>query len=60
AVATRLPVRLERSGGWQDTILMRPDLPATDVLTGRRIEPGPVRLAELLEHYPVALLEDVR
>jgi (1->4)-alpha-D-glucan 1-alpha-D-glucosylmutase len=60
AVATRLPVRLERSGGWQDTILMRPDLPATDVLTGRRIEPGPVRLAELLEHYPVALLEDAR
>ncbi|ALX66327.1 malto-oligosyltrehalose synthase [Microbacterium sp. XT11] len=60
AVATRLPATLERRGGWGDTILMRPDLPATDVLTGRRIAPGPVRLAELLDTYPVALLRDAR
>ncbi|MDQ0646981.1 (1-_4)-alpha-D-glucan 1-alpha-D-glucosylmutase [Microbacterium natoriense] len=59
-VATRLPAGLARIGGWQDTVLMRPELSATDVLTGRRIEPGPVRLAELLEKYPVALLEDAR
>ncbi len=60
AVATRLPVALERRGGWGDTLLMRPDVPATDVLTGRRIEPGPVRLADLLDTYPVALLVEAR
>ncbi|MFJ2370856.1 malto-oligosyltrehalose synthase [Microbacterium sp. NPDC087665] len=60
AVATRLPVGLSRRGGWGDTQLMRPDIAAVDVLTGRRIAPGPVRLAELLETYPVALLEDAR
>lgn len=60
AVATRLPVGLERRGGWGDTVLLRRDLPATDVFTGRRVEPGPVRLAELLGTYPVALLVDER
>ncbi|MEN0022746.1 malto-oligosyltrehalose synthase [Microbacterium sp. LWO14-1.2] len=60
AVATRLPVALERRGGWGDTVLLRRDLPATDVFTGRRIEPGPVRVAELLDTYPVALLVDER
>lgn len=60
AVATRLPVALERRGGWGDTVLLRHDLPATDAFTGRRIEPGPVRLAELLDTYPVALLVDER
>lgn len=59
-VATRLPAGLARIGGWQDALLMRPDLPATDVLTGRRFGPGPIALAELLEQYPVALLEDAR
>ncbi|WP_449407597.1 malto-oligosyltrehalose synthase [Microbacterium maritypicum] len=60
AVATRLPVGLERSGGWGDTVLLRSELPATDVLTGRRIPSGAVRLAELLDTYPVALLVDER
>jgi (1->4)-alpha-D-glucan 1-alpha-D-glucosylmutase len=60
AVATRLPVGLAQRGGWGDTVLMRPDLPGTDVLTGRRIPPGPVRLADLLTTYPVALIEDAR
>lgn len=60
AVATRLPVALERRGGWGDTVLLRRDLPATDVFTGRRIAPGPVRLAALLDTYPVALLVDER
>ncbi|KNY07849.1 malto-oligosyltrehalose synthase [Microbacterium sp. GCS4] len=60
AVATRLPVALEKRGGWGDTVLLRHDLPATDVLTGRRIAPGPVRLDELLDTYPVALLVDER
>lgn len=60
AVATRLPVGLSRRGGWGDTVLMRPDVSATDILTGRRIEPGPIRMAALLAHYPVALLVDAR
>lgn len=58
--ATRLPLGLLRRGGWGDTILMRPDLPGTDVLTGRRIEPGPVLLRELFGTYPVVLIEDAR
>lgn len=60
AVATRLPVALERRGGWGETMLMRSELPSVDVLTGRRFGGGPVRLAELLEHYPVALLQELR
>ncbi|MCT1477767.1 malto-oligosyltrehalose synthase [Microbacterium sp. p3-SID336] len=60
AVATRLPVALARRGGWGDTVMMRPDIPGTDLLTGRRIAPGPVRLAELLDTYPVALIELAR
>lgn len=60
AVATRLPVSLARRGGWGDTVMMRPDIPGTDVLTGRRIEPGAVRLAELFATYPVALIELAR
>ncbi|MFF7291469.1 malto-oligosyltrehalose synthase [Microbacterium sp. NPDC008134] len=59
-VATRLPVALARRGGWGDTVLMRPDRAATDVLTGRRVDPGPVRLADLLDTYPVALLMEER
>jgi (1->4)-alpha-D-glucan 1-alpha-D-glucosylmutase len=53
-VATRLPVRLARDGGWRDTQL---DLGAgaTDVLSGRRFH-GTVDLADLLCDYPVALL----
>jgi (1->4)-alpha-D-glucan 1-alpha-D-glucosylmutase len=60
AVATRLPVRLARRGsstgsGWGDTVLLRGAEPVTDVLTGRTLA-GPIRLAELLDLYPVALL----
>lgn len=60
AVATRLPVALAARGGWGDTVLMRRELPATDVFTGRRIAPGPIRLADLLDTYPVALLVEDR
>ncbi|KQR82905.1 maltooligosyl trehalose synthase [Arthrobacter sp. Leaf337] len=54
-LATRLPRRLEQSGGWQDTSV---ELPAavTDELTGNSFGPGPVRVAEILAGYPVALL----
>lgn len=60
AVATRLPVGLSRRGGWGDTVLLRRELPATDALTGRRFDRGPLLLAELLETYPVALLVEER
>ncbi|HJQ42348.1 MAG TPA: malto-oligosyltrehalose synthase [Jatrophihabitantaceae bacterium] len=53
-VATRLPVGLERAGGWQDTAI-DVGAPMTDVLTGRRVD-GPVLLADLLSIYPTALL----
>ncbi len=55
AVATRLPVGLERDGGWRDTVLLRPDRSAVDVLTGRSFG-GEIALADLLTTYPVALL----
>jgi (1->4)-alpha-D-glucan 1-alpha-D-glucosylmutase len=53
-VATRLPVGLERAGGWQDTTL---DLDGrlTDAISGVAFT-GPIRLADLLADYPVALL----
>jgi (1->4)-alpha-D-glucan 1-alpha-D-glucosylmutase len=57
AVATRLPLTLQRNGGWRGTVL---PLPASagiwmDVFT-RHSFSGTVPLAELLERYPVALL----
>jgi (1->4)-alpha-D-glucan 1-alpha-D-glucosylmutase len=53
-VATRLPVTLERAGGWGETAV---DVggAATDVLTGRSVS-GAVALGDLLASYPVALL----
>ncbi|MEW1835382.1 malto-oligosyltrehalose synthase [Microbacterium sp. NPDC079995] len=56
AVATRLPAGLARRGGWGDTELLTRAEGLVDVLTGRRIEGGRVRLADLLDTYPVALL----
>jgi len=53
-VATRLPVRLARDGGWRDTTLALA-APHTDVLTGRSWS-GAVRVADLLDVLPVALL----
>jgi (1->4)-alpha-D-glucan 1-alpha-D-glucosylmutase len=52
-VATRLPIGLQRSGGWGDTELELPDGEWGDVLSGRATG---VRLADVLEQYPVALL----
>ncbi len=54
-VATRLPIGLERAGGWDDTRLTLGS-DSVDVLTGSRYSAGPVALASLLRHYPVALL----
>ena len=56
AVATRLPTGLAARGGWGDTELLTPSGAMVDVLTGRRVQGGRVRLADLLDSYPVALL----
>ncbi|WP_293783480.1 malto-oligosyltrehalose synthase [uncultured Aeromicrobium sp.] len=55
-VATRLPLGLERAGGWRDTVLDLPEGDWTDAMTGRPRQGGQQRLAELLDRYPVALL----
>jgi len=55
-VATRLPVSLEQAGGWGDTVVLTQGRRWRDVLTGRTHQGGDLRLAELLDTYPVALL----
>ncbi|WP_207457192.1 malto-oligosyltrehalose synthase [Desertivibrio insolitus] len=59
-VATRLPIGLERAGGWGDTTIILPRRPMRDALTGRTFEGGTIRLSDLLATYPVALLETVK
>src|SRR5690606_1191622 len=56
AVATRLPVGLDRRGGWGDAVLLRHAGPTVDAFTGRRFEGAEVELRHLLATYPVALL----
>jgi len=56
AVATRLPVGLNRRGGWGDTMLLRQAGPTVDAFTGRRFERSGIALGELFTTYPVALL----
>ncbi|GAB2756791.1 malto-oligosyltrehalose synthase [Nocardioides salsibiostraticola] len=55
-VATRLPVGLDERGGWGDTILRLGGATWTDAFTGHRIDGDEARLAEVLDHFPVALL----
>ena len=52
---TRLPYGLQRAGGWRGTRLELPPGRWREVLTGREVT-GPVRLAELFDAGPVALL----
>jgi (1->4)-alpha-D-glucan 1-alpha-D-glucosylmutase len=62
-VATRLPVGLERRGGWGDTVLQLPDGEWRDEFTGSVYSAGadgPVGLVDLLARYPVALLTRAR
>jgi (1->4)-alpha-D-glucan 1-alpha-D-glucosylmutase len=56
ALATRLPVRLAERGGWGDTVVDVGSAPVIDVLTDREFPGGELRVADLLAHYPVALL----
>ncbi|SDQ46895.1 malto-oligosyltrehalose synthase [Microbacterium sp. cf332] len=55
-VATRLPVGLAARGGWNDTVVLVAPGRYVEQLTGRVWEGGAVRLADLLDTYPVALL----
>ena len=55
-VATRLPIGLVRHGGWGATSVIVAGRPVTDVFTGRHFDGGTLRLSEVLERYPVALL----
>lgn len=56
AVATRLPVALERHGGWGEHTISLPEGRWVDRLTGRSVDGGSVLLGDLLDRLPVALL----
>ncbi len=56
AVATRLAVSLDAYGGWREHTVALPEGTWRDELTGREVEGGSVRLADLLDPLPVALL----
>ncbi len=55
-IATRLPVRLRRNGGWRDTVLHLDAPDRVDAITGRSVAHGTAHLADILHDYPVALL----
>ncbi len=55
-VVTRLPVALERHGGWGDHSIFVPEGRWLDVVGGTETDGGAVRLADLLRALPVALL----
>ena len=57
-IATRLPVSLARRG-WGDTTVLLPGRPVVDVITGKEYDGGSLLVGELLQSYPVALLEQV-
>ena len=57
AVLTRLPLGLERDGGWRDTALVLPAGSWRNVVTGRlHAVEGPHPLSDLLSTWPAALL----
>ncbi|MCC3296598.1 malto-oligosyltrehalose synthase [Arthrobacter caoxuetaonis] len=53
---TRLPLGLERAGGWQDTTVQLPSGTYRDALSGAAFTGAAVKAAELFAQYPVALL----
>ena len=55
-VATMLPVELAELGGWAEHTVTLPDGGWTDLLTGRQVDGGSVKIAEMLASLPVALL----
>ncbi|WP_432564751.1 malto-oligosyltrehalose synthase [Kineococcus sp. SYSU DK003] len=56
AVATRLPVSLERNGGWGEHTLTLPEGSWRNVFDGSEHPGGALRIADLLATLPVALL----
>lgn len=56
AVATRLPVSLERLGGWGEHTLTLPEGLWRNVFTGAEVPGGAARIADVLTDLPVALL----
>ncbi|TML24796.1 MAG: malto-oligosyltrehalose synthase [Actinobacteria bacterium] len=56
AVATRLPVGLERRGGWADTVIRAPCQDMVDTLRRRSFTGSRIPVREILNPYPVALL----
>ncbi|WP_432504340.1 malto-oligosyltrehalose synthase [Kineococcus arenarius] len=56
AVTTRLPVSLERHGGWGEHTLSLPEGEWRDAFTGTVVSGGAVRVADVLAQLPVALL----
>jgi (1->4)-alpha-D-glucan 1-alpha-D-glucosylmutase len=58
-VVTRLPLSLERAGGWKGTALALPEGRWRDVLCGGTFE-ATVGLSKILSGLPVALLEKVK
>lgn len=57
-IATRLPMGLERDGGWRDTAVELSGA-MKDELTGTSYGAGTVLVADVLDTYPVALLVPV-
>jgi (1->4)-alpha-D-glucan 1-alpha-D-glucosylmutase len=55
-VVTRLALALGRLGGWGGHTLVLPEGCWVDLLTGRSVDGGSQRLADLLDGLPVALL----
>ncbi|MFO6453480.1 MULTISPECIES: malto-oligosyltrehalose synthase [unclassified Aeromicrobium] len=55
-LATRLPVGLERAGGWAGTTFELPEGAWTEVLTGDSLDGGRMPLTNVLRRHPVALL----
>jgi (1->4)-alpha-D-glucan 1-alpha-D-glucosylmutase len=55
-LATRLPTRLSRDGGWRDTTLAL-GRPTRDLISGR-VVPASAMVADVLADYPAALLID--
>ena len=56
ALATRLPVGLERRGGWADTVIRAPCQDCHEVLSSRSFTGSRILVGEILSTYPVALL----
>ncbi len=55
-LATRLPVGLDARGGWEGTVVLLPQRPVVDVITGAEFEGGELAVSDVFSRYPVALL----